>query len=315
MEELSRRQQRERRHHDELARELEPAELLVEESFEAATALENRFVLDYVGDLEGRRVLDLGAGAGEASLYFASRGARVTSLDISVGQLGLIGGAARRRGVAVERVAVPAESLPFQDGAFDLVYGYGVLHHVDYRQALPEVLRVLAPGGRVAFVEPLAYNPVIWVYRLMAGGWRTEDEFPFSRKAIRWVTRQLERGDHREFWLAALWLFVYFWIGERVSPAKDRYWKKVLRDAPRYERILRPLLAIDRVLSRLPGIRLLAYNTVMFGQKPAAPDAAPAAVPGASGGDAKLRGSLAPARAAGGVLAEGDAKPEPMVVG
>lgn len=264
---LTDRQRRERRHHDFHAQQLAAEELLVEESFTAITALENRFVLDYFGSLAGRRILDLGAGAGEASLFFASRGARVTALDISLGQLGLLAGEARRRDAAMSMVLAPGEGLPFADATFDLVYGYGVLHHIEFRQAIPEVRRVLKPGGRAAFVEPLMYNPLIWVYRWMASGWRSPDEYPFSRSDIRWVTSQLARGGHREFWIASQGLFVYFLLCERVLPSQDRYWKRVLRDADRYAAKVRPLLTLDRLLTLLPGIRLLAYNTVVYGER------------------------------------------------
>jgi SAM-dependent methyltransferase len=96
--------------------------------------------------------------------------------------------------------------LPWPDETFDFVYGNGVLHHVDIDRTVAEARRVLRPGGRCAFIEPLTYNPLIWLYRTLAKDVRTPDEHPLSIRQIRSVTRALE-GDHREFWLSALAIF------------------------------------------------------------------------------------------------------------
>ena len=267
MAELTDRQRREREHHDAWAEALKPDELLVEDSFQATTAQENRFILEYFGGLRGKRILDLGAGAGEAALYFASCGAEVTALDISRAQLDVLQRAAADRKLAVEVTVGSAEQLPFAEGSFDFVYGNGVLHHVELRSAIPEVRRVLKRHGKAAFIEPLAYNPAIWMYRRMATDVRTPDERPLTRADVAWVVSELEQSGHREFWILGLYLFIHFWLVERVGPSEDRYWKKVIRDSPRYERIAAPLFTADRVLAHLPGVRWLAWNTVIFGER------------------------------------------------
>jgi ubiquinone/menaquinone biosynthesis C-methylase UbiE len=197
MSELTERQERERQLHDRWASGVVPDELLVEESFQAPTAQENCFILGFLGPLAGKRILDLGAGAGEASLYFASRGARVTALDISPAQLEVLSRAASTRGLAVEALAIPAEELPFPDQTFDIAYGNSVLHHVDCQRVIPEVRRVLKPGGRAAFIEPLAYNPLVRVYRRMGADIHTPDERPLRMLDIRWIMSQFRNSEHR----------------------------------------------------------------------------------------------------------------------
>jgi SAM-dependent methyltransferase len=268
---LTARQRRERELHDAWAAEIDPAGLVVEGSFTAPTALENQFILAYFGDVAGKSLLDLGAGAGEASLYFAARGARVTAVDVSDGQLDVLRRAATERGLSVEARACAAERLPFADGTFDFVYGNGVLHHVDIRAVIPEVLRVARTGARIAFVEPLTYNPVIWIYRRLAEGVRTPDERPLGRREIAWICDRLAGADHREFWIAALAVFLHMFLVERVSPSQDRYWKRVVREGGRYARRFAWLFALDRVLARVPGVRMLAWNTVIHGERPAGP--------------------------------------------
>jgi len=73
---------------------------------------------------------------------------------------------ARQHGVAIEAVATPVERLDVLEASFDLVYGANLLHHVsDLEGTLAAVARALRPGGRCFFWDPLAYNPVITVYR------------------------------------------------------------------------------------------------------------------------------------------------------
>ncbi|MGC8641149.1 MAG: methyltransferase domain-containing protein [Isosphaeraceae bacterium] len=75
--------QSEEHFHDEWAATLEPAEVMVDESWEAATCPEHRWIKDQLRDLRGRRVLDLGCGAGEAAVWIAKQGAEVVASDIS----------------------------------------------------------------------------------------------------------------------------------------------------------------------------------------------------------------------------------------
>ena len=83
MENLSSIHQREADFHDEWARSTDIRSISVREAFEAPTAMENRFLLARMGNLAGKRLLDVGAGLGESSVYFALLGAQVTTTDIS----------------------------------------------------------------------------------------------------------------------------------------------------------------------------------------------------------------------------------------
>src|SRR2546425_6465079 len=83
MEDQSSIHQRETEFHDEWARSTDIHNISVREAFEAPTAMENRFLLGQMGPLKGKRLLDVGAGLGESSVYFALQGAHVTASDIS----------------------------------------------------------------------------------------------------------------------------------------------------------------------------------------------------------------------------------------
>jgi len=107
-----------------------------------------------MGDLAGRRILDYGCGIGEEATYFALLGAEVWAIDASETAITLAANRARHNGMG-ERVHCSLSKsthLEFADNYFDLVHGLGVLHHVTL-DALPEVYRVLKPGGRAVFLE------------------------------------------------------------------------------------------------------------------------------------------------------------------
>jgi ubiquinone/menaquinone biosynthesis C-methylase UbiE len=98
------------------------------------------------------RVLDLGCGNGIASYSFASLGCEVTSVDPDLSEdVGLMAAARLRDRISngsIKTVQAIAESLPFTDSTFDIIYERQALHHFqDLLQGLKECARVLKPGG------------------------------------------------------------------------------------------------------------------------------------------------------------------------
>src|SRR5215831_2708443 len=140
--------QREAAFHDAWATSTRVEDVLVRECFEAPTALENQFILRLMGPLSGKSLLDLGAGLGESSVYFAQRGARVTVVDISPQMVETALSLGRRHNVELEGIVSVAENLNLPCAAYDIVYAANTIHHVQNRPLLFEqVSRALKPGG------------------------------------------------------------------------------------------------------------------------------------------------------------------------
>jgi SAM-dependent methyltransferase len=117
-------------------------------------------VLMAEGDLRGRRVLDVGCGTGRLAVALAERGAKVWGVDPSAEML------ARARAVAGSTVGLKrgrAEALPFKDGWFERAVLRLVVHLVERPRALPELARVLAPGGR-AVIATFAPGHFEWLW-------------------------------------------------------------------------------------------------------------------------------------------------------
>jgi SAM-dependent methyltransferase len=152
------------RHWDHLAREdMEWAVPSDEQMFRKDLGRSLRYVLAQMGDLEGQRVLELGCGSGDYTVVLARRGAQVVAIDLAPSALVITQRRAQASGVA-DRVRValmPAETLSLPDATFDWVVGFGLLHHTEPAALAPEVRRVLRPGGRALFREPLGLNPVL----------------------------------------------------------------------------------------------------------------------------------------------------------
>jgi 2-polyprenyl-3-methyl-5-hydroxy-6-metoxy-1,4-benzoquinol methylase len=108
-----------------------------------------------LGDLKDRKLLDFGCGQGEESAYFAKLGADVTGIDISEVGVRVARERALANGFNSEFQVMNCLEMSFPDDTFDVVHGMGILHHVGLADGLAEVKRVLKPGGRAVFLEPL----------------------------------------------------------------------------------------------------------------------------------------------------------------
>lgn len=259
---------REKEFHNQWAETLELEDLFVREAFESPTAIDNQFALSQMGDLRGKKILDLGCGAGETSVYFALRGAEVFCCDIAEGLLRVGQTLAQKYEVGLKSTAGSCAQLPFRDETLDIVYGNGVLHHVDLLSAAAEIRRVMRPGAKAFFIEPLPYNPIINIYRKMAQDLRTEDETPLRFSQIRKLKGYFSSLETREFWFSTLFIFLYFFFVRRWHPSRVRYWKKVIEEGESCRRLFLTLKRCDDFLMKYcPFLRPLCWNTVIVAQK------------------------------------------------
>ena len=136
-----------------------------------------------LGDVRGKIAFDLGCGAGENTILLAMRGARVIALDISPELVEL----ARKRfevmHVSTENVQFmvgSAYDITLADESVDVVFGIGILHHLDLKLAQKEVYRILRKGGVAIFQEPVRDSNFIRLVRRLIP-YKSADVSPFER--------------------------------------------------------------------------------------------------------------------------------------
>jgi SAM-dependent methyltransferase len=202
-----------------------------------------------LGDVHGKHVLDMGCGDGWFSVILAKRGARVTGFDIAVeaARTALDRGVANAVAERAAFVVASAYEMPFRDAAFDLVAGMAILHHVaDKSRVSRELLRVLRPGGRAVFMEPLGESPLFERLRRMVPIPSEAEDDPDQ-----WAT-QFKR-DELTFFRPD------FEVQSEVYHVISR-----LDRVTKSERVRRALGRIDRQLLRyLPPLRRLGRSIVV----------------------------------------------------
>lgn len=234
-------------------------------------AQENRWIASRLPDLRGARVLDVGCGLGEASLFFAQAGAEVTATDISPAMVAYCTQALTQRGYQVHSLVCPAEQLQLPSHAYDLIYCANLLHHVQGKGLVIGILAdALRPGGRAYFIDPLRYNPIINVYRRMATRFRTADEEPVGFDMVGLINRHFGRVNYHCTWLLTQAIFIKYLLVNHVHPNQNRYWKIILDEKEETTgRWFSKLSRLDDILCRkVPALRYLCWNMVVEASLP-----------------------------------------------
>lgn len=264
--------QREEKFHDEWASSVDPSGVKVDGLENVCTLPEIRYIISKIGkeNLKGKKILEIGCGCGETSVYFAKCGANVVATDISQGMVDLAFRVADFNNVTIEGQSCSADALPFEDNSFDIVYAANVLHHVDIDKTLKEIKRVLKSNsgkGSGIFIcwDPIKYNPAINIYRRLAGGVRTEDEHPIDREYLKKIKTNFLNVNNKGFWLLTNLIFVKYYFIDKLNPSKVRYWKRIIDDADNLRGMYTPLEKIDRgLLTIFPFLKWWCWNMVII---------------------------------------------------
>jgi SAM-dependent methyltransferase len=192
------------------------------------------------------RVLEVGCGIGDYTrgLAAASSGASIVSVDVAPA---LVRHAHATRPANVRFVAADVEALPFANATFDAVVGNAVLHHLRLDRTVPEMLRVLRPGGRFCFAEPNMLNPQV-----------------FLERNVRWIGERLDNSPGETAFVR--------W---RLAPALVRLGLEHVRTRPfdfLYPLTPAPLIGlverVGRALERVPLVAEIAGSLLVTARKP-----------------------------------------------
>lgn len=199
------------------------------------TAYPLEYAYRLLGDVRGRNVLDLGCGNGANTALLALRGANVCGFDVSPDLIAL----ARRRLAAnqidgdVRFLVGSAHAMSLPDASMDVVFGMAILHHLDLERAAAETWRVLRPGGRAIFKEPVRNSRTVWAIRRM---------IPYQAPDVSPYERPLTDAELRTFAKPFRSVRVRAFALPHVS---------LVQTVPALKRWIHPAYRVDRALLRL----------------------------------------------------------------
>jgi len=205
-----------------------------------ATGLSSTYVDNWIRENSRDRVfLDYACGNGGNAIKAANYGAKL-SIGLDLSQVSVENAKREATKAGVDKntcfIQADAENMMLPNGSIDTVICSGMLHHLDLSYAFPELRRILSPGGKILAIEALDYNPAIKLYRYITPQMRTDWEKAniLSLKDIRFAKR--------------------FFQVENI-----RYWHITSILAPHMMSMLPALNCLDKFLTRIRIVRLMAW--------------------------------------------------------
>lgn len=164
-----------------------------------------------LGDVRGKALLDLGCGVGQEAVFFAQQGAIVTAIDISP-----VGIEITQRRACHNKISVDARLMgcptTLPDSSYDIVHGIGIIHHIGVEETLREASRLLRPGGKAVFFEPMGNSRIVeavknWLRPRISKRFGLEDVTEHET-VLRWSELVKCQNDFREFTLYPFYLLL-----------------------------------------------------------------------------------------------------------
>lgn len=203
-----------------------------------------------LSEIENKKALDYGCGIGSVSKGLARRGADVTGIDISDVRIEQAKINAKNEGLNITFICGNAERLDIPSGTFDIVCGGAILHHLNLENALRDISRILKKGGKAVFVEPLAINPLIKLFRFLTPSDRSIDEHPFTMRDLERIKQSFSRIRFD--------FFIFF-------PLICLLTKKVFKVHPEF--LLRFTQFLDRKILNKTSLKYFAWQVLIVMEK------------------------------------------------
>jgi len=195
------------------------------------------------------QVLDYGCGIGNFAQEVSAFGPKkIVAVDISEEAIKKAKKKSEEVSKNIDFKVDNCENLSLDSNSFDIVYGSGILHHLDLKKSLNEINRVLKKDGTIIFVEPLATNPLINIYRKFTPNARSPDEHPFKSGDIKLINSIFKNVEIKYYGFLTLVFFPFY-----KSPEKSRLFKIIS--------------SIDEMILKIKYFKFLAWSILIKGEK------------------------------------------------
>ena len=235
---------REKEFHNKLHSSGDPR--LQNKYYKALHNLYEDFLIFLKNNAQNKNVLDFGCGSGGyAEKVVNFNPSKLTAIDISEKAIKI----AKSKGYnKIDFKVENCESTNLDSNSFDVIYGVGILHHLNLKKTVKEIERLLRKDGSLFFIEPLGTNPIINLYRKFTPNARSDDEHPLTFSDIRYFESLLDRVKiHYYGFLTLIFLPLY--------------------KSPKNSKIFSFLSKIDKILFTIPFFKFLAWSVLIEAKK------------------------------------------------
>ncbi len=194
-------------------------------------------------------ILDYGCGIGsftEKVIKYNPK--KITGIDISEISIDKAKKKAKELNIDIDYRVDNCEKTSLDQNSFDIVYGTGILHHLEIDKCLDEIHRVLKSKGNLLFIEPLGTNPIINLYRKLTPNARSKDEHPLIKKDFDYIEKKFSDIKIRYYGFLTLIFFPFY-------------------KTPKNSKLFKLLVSFDQFLFRFKLFQLLAWSVLISAKK------------------------------------------------
>tara|TARA_B100001996_G_scaffold242502_1_gene187678 strand:+ start:321 stop:1064 length:744 start_codon:yes stop_codon:yes gene_type:complete len=200
-------------------------------------------------NVKDSEVLDYGCGIGNSvEKVIKYNPKKITGIDISEISINKAKKKANELGLNVSYKVDNCEKTSFDSNSFDIIYGSGILHHLQIDKCLEEIHRILKPNGSILFVEPLGTNPLINFYRKLTPNSRSVDEHPLIKKDLDYINIKFKEIKIKYYGFVTLIFFPFY-------------------NSLNQSRFFEFLTKVDQLLFKLRFFRLFAWSILITAKK------------------------------------------------
>ena len=200
--------------------------------------------------VQSKDVLDYGCGMGNvAEKVINFKPKKLVAIDVSGEAIKKAKSETKSEENKIDYRVENCENSNLSSDAFDIIYGSGILHHLNLNKSLKELNRMLKKGGIMLFAEPMATNPIINIYRKFTPKARSADEHPLTFQDIKLIESIFKNVETKYYSFLTLVFLPFFYKSQKDS------------------KFFHFISGIDRMILKTKYLRFLAWSVLVKAEK------------------------------------------------